>query len=619
MKHHLLARSAAMLGVLCMTLSALAVPAAAEENADLMPSGRPYSWLERELASETSDGGELGGGITFASFETVIFQGDEIKFSGCFWEADRENHIPADENTVYEWGSISKTMTWVSVMQLWERGLIDLDADIRTYLPEGFLQHLSYDDPITMLDLMNHTGGWCEPVYGFGTTNADKILPLGEALQVSEPAQVYRPGEVMSYSNWGASLAGYIVECVSGTDYCDYVHANILEPLGMEHTAIAADHSDNPWVQQQRAAMKSYQVNVLGGVKLLGDCLTYIQLYPAGAATGTIGDLARYAQAFVDDSAPLFEHPETQALMLSGSAFYGDSDIPSSCHGFASMEFDVRTIGHDGGTFGYQSMMLFDPESKIGMVSLTNDPNGNILCSQLPGMVFGSLSPEKYADRDTAEPVQFDGYYLPSRSCYAGLLKVQSYLEAARFDGYQNLECIGTELYQINDPSGAMLFGGGYNSDGGYGLNLGSMDYLQEKFYIPKICLFAAYVLTAVVSVYLLRIRRKLQKAGRQQPDSGSRIHSAAEIAKIASVILIAGASAIYNVYYGLPKFVGIVSGVLQMICMALCIAAAVRAVFECIKQPAVRRRLPALCSIVGNAVTVGAMVYFEMFRFWGC
>lgn len=624
MKQNLIKRCAALLGAVCTMLPVLAVSASAEaDSSELLPSGKSIEFVKQEMHFYTSfnnnNSDELVAELPYASFETIVFRGDEILFTGCYGDADRENHIPADENTVYEWGSISKTMTWVSVMQLWEQGLIDLEADIRTYLPEGFLKHLRYDDPITMLDLMNHTGGWSEPTYGFGTTDADKILPLDEALQSSEPAQVFRPGEVEAYSNWGASLAAYIVERVSGEDYCDYVHAHIFEPLGMEHTAIAADHSDNPWVQERRAAMKSYQVSFMGTVKALGSCLTYIMFYPAGSATGTIGDLARYAQAFVDDSAPLFQHPETQAKMLSGSAFFGESDIPTSCHGFASVECAVRTIGHNGATFGYESNMLFDPESKVGMVCVTNDPNGNTIMMLLPELVFGTLSPEKYGSRETAEPVSFRGNYLASRDIHAGILKFKSYIGAQNMGNVQKLERIGTNVYQSNDPAGAGVIGSMDYSDGRFGIQLGSMDYIQEKFYTPKLCLFAAYVMAAIAAAYLLRIKHKIKKAGKWQRSTGDGFRTAAQFAKIVSVLLITFAAAIYTIYYGLPKSLGAVIGIVQMVCIVLCAAAALFSVQGLMKSPEMRNKLRFACNIAGNAIAAGAIIFFEMYQFWGC
>ena len=88
---------------------------------------------------------------------------------------------------------------------------------------------------------------------------------LEEALRNTEPAQTYRPGEVASYSNWAAALAGLIVQRVSGMDYIDYVHKNILEPLGMEHTSVGPDLTDNPWVREQRLKMNCYEVSTHDG------------------------------------------------------------------------------------------------------------------------------------------------------------------------------------------------------------------------------------------------------------------------------------------------------------------------------------------------------------------
>ena len=91
----------------------------------------------------------------------IVSEHGEIVFSKAYGYADLEKNIPMDfENTVFEWGSISKTFIWVSVMQLVEEGKIDLEEDIRNYLPKGFLKNLHYDKPVTMLNLMNHTAGF---------------------------------------------------------------------------------------------------------------------------------------------------------------------------------------------------------------------------------------------------------------------------------------------------------------------------------------------------------------------------------------------------------------------------------------------------------------------------
>lgn len=304
----------------------LCTPVAAAGH--IIPSGVSYKNIGTEIESLAK---ENEG--NYASFGTAVFSGDEVLYSKHFGYVDRKNGIIADENAVYEWGSISKMLVWVSVMQLYEQDKLDLNTDIQTYLPEGFFKKLKYDEPITMLNLMNHNAGWQETSTTIEVDDEEDIISLEEALKKTEPAQVFKPGEITAYSNWGAALAGYIVECISGMDYAEYLHKNVLEPLGMEHTSVSADYRDNKWVRDQREKTRSYLIMnfpEMGIVKDedLGTAMSFILLYPSGSVTGTLADMTKFAQAFVSDECPLFEKQETLDLMLSASDFYGDSDIP---------------------------------------------------------------------------------------------------------------------------------------------------------------------------------------------------------------------------------------------------------------------------------------------------
>ncbi len=139
--------------------SIFCTPVQAEENST--PSGIEFVNIGTEIDSYAAENED-----SFASFAAAVFSGDEVLYSSHFGFIDRENQIAADENSVYEWGSISKMFVWVSVMQLHEQGKLDLEADIQTYLPEGFLTKLKYDEPITMINLMNHNAGCsCTPLY----------------------------------------------------------------------------------------------------------------------------------------------------------------------------------------------------------------------------------------------------------------------------------------------------------------------------------------------------------------------------------------------------------------------------------------------------------------------
>ena len=608
-------RFAAIMCTVGLTFSSFTISASAEERT--CPSGLSFdkadTFIEKMAESY---------GTNTASLAAVVFCGDET-LSACFLgETDRENHIPADENSVYEWGSISKTMIWVSAMQLWEQGRLDLDADIRNYLPDDFFQKLSYDDPVTMTNLMNHEGGWCETTYSIAVTDENNIPTLEEALRMTEPAQTYRPGEVAAYSNWGASLAAYIVERISGIDYCEYVHQNILEPLGMEHTAVSASHRDNEWVREQRGKLKSYKFNVLTQTyDSLGNRMSYITLYPSGSVTGTIGDLAKYAQAFVDDNTPLFKNKETQDKLFSGSIFYGGTDIPSHSYGFAAAEYAVRTFGHNGATVSCISYMLFDRESKLGAVALTNEPEGNYVYNEMPAWIFGKLSTDKYSDGN-GKPCRLDGYYLLSRSNASGLLKFYSYLTAVPAENLEGLSRIGDNLYQLSDGGTATLMGGKTYSDGSMGLSLGTSELIPEKMYTLKLCALTAFFMTAAASVFILLIKIKMKKANKLRHYAGIGIITAGQASKIISVAAVVALTsfAAREETYGLPKAVGVSAGVVQIICMVLCVLAAIVSVCALLaKNSAKLDKFRYIFNIAGNALTVCVIAYFEMYKFWGC
>ena len=292
------------------------------------------------------------------SISISVFGETEDLCSVVYGNANVEDAVAADEDTIYEWGSVSKLLVWVSVMQLYEQGKLDVSEDITKYLPEDFLKYQSSENPITMNNLINHDAGFLSPYKDVETSNLDELMPLDEALKKTEPAQVYEPGEVVAYSNWGTALAAYVVEQISGMDYAEYVKINILDRLGMEHTAVKPDLSDNPWVAERRDQTYGYYYE---DKKLtsMGSCRAYIHIYPAGAVTGTIGDLKKFARAFLCNSedSVLFEKPDTLELMLSPSLYYSGTRVPRFCHGF---EADI--YGREG---LYSDMEEIPPGSRL--------------------------------------------------------------------------------------------------------------------------------------------------------------------------------------------------------------------------------------------------------------
>lgn len=389
----------------------------------LMTTPSEISYAELEETIDTYIGERKEG---TASVSISVFEHDTTLHTKQYGFADVENQIQVDADTVYEWGSVSKLFVWVSVMQLWEQERLSLDEDIRVYLPDGFLSKLQCDKPITMTDVMNHRGGWQETTYAIEFRNADRLTSLEDALRHTQPPQVYEPDTITAYSNWGAALAAYIVERVSGMDYAEYVHQHILEPLSMRHTAIKGDWSDNEWVKAQRERIKTYEI-YSDSFSSYGVNLSYINLYPAGSVTGTLDDFVKFAKAFVPaggEKSPLFTKDETLSVFLSPTSYYSGMETARNCHGLWTMEYAVTVLGHGGNTNGFSTMLAFDPQSGIGIVVMTNELGETAYNYGLLSLVFGHREPDPIAE----ESLDISGIYLSNRTFETGFTRIYKYI-----------------------------------------------------------------------------------------------------------------------------------------------------------------------------------------------
>lgn len=397
-----------------LTVMILSQGISVQAAAPKLSSGTGYDELGRrieEFAAEHED--------TTAGMEVSVFEQDETIYTSYFGYADKEARIAAGQDTVMEWGSATKLLVWVSVMQLWEQGLIDLDADIREYLPDGFLTNLKFDTPVTMLHLMNHSAGFQEVYADLFVKERDAIRTLEDSLKAHEPEQIYEPGTVTAYSNWGVALAAYAVERISGESFDAYVHRHIFEPLAMEHSALSVDLSDNTWVQEKRKELQCYTIDGT----LIPDCFYYITLYPAGMCTSTLADFEIFGKALLNEDSPLFQKEGTWETLFTPTAYLGDSDVPSNYHGFWALPYGVETIGHGGNTAGCSSYLLLDLENEIGAVVMTNQSNETVYNEEMMELIFGAFSEEIYFDAERKMP---EGIYRSARTVRSGPFKIVS-------------------------------------------------------------------------------------------------------------------------------------------------------------------------------------------------
>lgn len=392
---------------------------AKEQNAPLektTPSGIPLSQLEGFVDGYVDD--YIGKTVPGAAI--IVLKDNQIVLSKGYGYADIEKKIEVNpETTAFEWGSISKLFVWTSVMQLVEQGKIDLNEDIRTYLPEGFLTKLKYDEPITMLNLMHHNAGFEEYVFDLGYGEPDKLKSLEEGLKMSEPKQVYKPGEVVAYSNFSTALAAYIVERLTGQEFYQYTQENIFAKIGSEDTSIHPKWSDKPELIQNKAA--GYRST--GPSKFSESIWFYVSMYPAGSANGPAIDLANFATALMPqegEKSPLFQNQSTLNQLLSQS-YTANKNIPGIAHGFWEYQGKKRGLTHGGNTAAFSSNFHIVPEEDFAVIVLTNQSGEADLCIGLTKELVGEKEVSVSAQK-LPHASELEGAYSMARRSHGGFL-----------------------------------------------------------------------------------------------------------------------------------------------------------------------------------------------------
>ncbi len=297
-----------------------------------------------------------------AGATVAVVRDGEVLLTKGYGSADVARSIPVrPESTLFQIGSITKLFTWTAVMQLVEQGRLDLDADVNTYL--DFKIPATYLQPLTLKHLMTHTPGFEDITLGMFPARLDQIRPLGRELATHMPARVRPPGQIASYSNYGAGLAGYIVERVSGMSYEEYVEKNIFQPLGMEHTGV---RQPLPAHLVPDLALGYRDVNG----SLQAQDVQWVSTPPAGAISATASDMARFMIAQLENGSygdtRILEEPT--ARQMHSTLFKMDERVNGFAYGFFERDMNgQRVIGHGGSTLIFNGDLILLPEQKLGL------------------------------------------------------------------------------------------------------------------------------------------------------------------------------------------------------------------------------------------------------------
>lgn len=306
-------------------------------------------WLDGYMphALKTAD---IAGAVV-----AVVKEGEILSERG-FGYADVAKHAPVDPRlTLFRPGSVSKLVTWTAVMQLVEQGKIDLDADVNSYL--DFKIPPRDGKPITMRNLMQHTAGFEEQAKGI-ISDDPRSPGFVELLKQWVPTRVFAAGTTPAYSNYGASLAGYIVERLSGEPFDDYVEKHIFEPLQMPHSSFRQP------LPAPLAALMSQGYEVGSGephpFEIIGPA-------PAGAMSSPGEDMAHFMIAQLQNG----EYHGNRILRAETAAMMHDSPLtllpPLNRMELGFFETNINgreVIGHLGDTdYFHTSLHLFLKEN----------------------------------------------------------------------------------------------------------------------------------------------------------------------------------------------------------------------------------------------------------------
>jgi len=303
----------------------------------------------------------------------AVVKDGKIFFAKGYGYADVKNKKPVlADRTMFRPGSVTKLFTWTAVMQLYEQGKIDLDADVNTYLKD-FKIPATYPQSITMKNLMSHTPGFEDLGSGMWAKTPKDLVPLGKFLGNHIPARIRPPGVISSYSNYGTALAGYIVELVSGMPFEDYVEQNIFKPLGMQHStfheplpaALAPDMSVGYTFKQ--GLFKAEDFELLNGMA------------PAGSLSSCATDMANFMIAHLQNGQFGEQRilKEETAKLMHSRLFSHDPRICGNAHGFWEYDFNrLHLIEHGGDTLLFHSQLALIPEKNLGWFVSYNSPNG---------------------------------------------------------------------------------------------------------------------------------------------------------------------------------------------------------------------------------------------------
>lgn len=315
------------------------------------------TWLDGVLPSLLEREGIAGAAVS-------VVAGGEILGEYGYGHADTGVQtgvvVPVDpESTLFRVGSITKMVVGTVAIRLADDGLIDLDAPIAGYL--DFELPTRFDTPITMRHLLGHVAGFEERLRDAFLPEGAALPPLRDVVSGDPPQQIAEPGTVPAYSNYGVSLAGYILTRVSGETFEDLVQQHVLTTAGMRHATLAQPPSANASQGYRDRGSPPEQFEV-------------VRETPAGALSATASDMSAFMVALLTrDGSGLLEPGGLERMMEPAPTVPGLANGPVPGVGLYALHRNGhRVVGHGGDTRVFHSELELYPDEGVGLFIALN-------------------------------------------------------------------------------------------------------------------------------------------------------------------------------------------------------------------------------------------------------
>lgn len=322
--------------------------------------------------------------------------------------------LPVDPDTLFQIGSISKTVAGTAAMRLVEQGKLDLDRPVRAYLPELRLSDEDVAARVTMRHLFTHTGGWVGDYFEHTGAGADALARVVAKMATLE--QLTSLGEVFTYNNSGFYIAGRVLEAVTGQPYERALRELILRPLGM--TMSFFRHFATEFIIHRVAAGHELRD---GQPSIVRPWSRGRSAAPSGGIVSNVTDLLRYARFHLGDgtAADGTRLLTRESMILMQTPLF-PTDGMGNAVGITWMLGEVggvRVVRHGGSTFGQRAVLLLAPSRAFAIALLTNSDQGEALHQEVTRWALqeyiGAADPELVPlERSPAELAPYIGRYV---------------------------------------------------------------------------------------------------------------------------------------------------------------------------------------------------------------